>query len=566
MKKKVNQEQLTVILPENFSADAILRPLGMRKDLHANLKAGMYFILDNILKMSQSRRWRDYFDEHGGYPLQSSILNQIVGKKYTTVVELMVENGIIRRTKGYQAGHQSKLFTLTKQYASVHHKIRSIPKEASLYKRLLQYREEQKMLNDAALAKIKYITMWFDPQRLTIDTKAAHALIEYYMVDMQSMIPDPLPKGRTLEEVEARLTHRVNSMIDTFRAVQNGYMGLKKTGQDNRLHSVVSSTKKELRSLYRYDGKPMSSIDIKASQPYLLTLLLNPISWGEKGVVAKVYPELFSRVSKPRYKKHLESILMFGAFSKTQSGKGFQNTGFHRFQWSTDFYQHLVGLAKAEGAEKVFPDRTSVKKKMMMILFDDSSYMDSDPGFKLFAKWFPEESGIISLLKQVSRDAKVNSPDGEGLSFLPVLLQRLESYLVLEKVCKQIAKELPDAPIIPVHDCIMTSDQHKDDVAIILERVLEHETGNLPGITKEDGSSSVKKKNMGQLVAEDLHEIMQKRPKGKHVSSGIKPPILFEPPDLEGDWLVYSRYDSSGDRPMDEKIIHIIDDTKKSQD
>ncbi len=86
----------------------------------------------------------------------------------------MVENGIIRRTKGYQAGHQSKLFKLTKKYASVRQKIRSIPKEASLYKRLLQYREEQKKLKDAEFAKIKYITKWLDPQRLTIDLNKAN--------------------------------------------------------------------------------------------------------------------------------------------------------------------------------------------------------------------------------------------------------------------------------------------------------------------------------------------------------------------------------------------------------
>lgn len=283
MKKKPKEDDLKVILPNNFSADQILSPLGMRKDLHTNLKAGMFFILDNLIKVSQTRRWRDYYDDHGGYPLHSTILNQVVGKKYTTVIDLLVKSGVLIRTKGYQTGKQTKLFALSEKYSSAGYKIRSLSKDASLYKRLLEYRTEQKLLNDAALAKIKYVTKWFDPQRLTLDKKQAHSLIEFYMAEMHALIPDPLPKGRSHDEIESRINLRVNSMIDTFKSVEEGYMGLKKTGKDNRLHSVVSNTKKELRSLYLFDKKPLVSVDLKASQPYLLSQLLKPKNWGKKG-------------------------------------------------------------------------------------------------------------------------------------------------------------------------------------------------------------------------------------------------------------------------------------------
>jgi hypothetical protein len=560
MKKKPKEEDLKVILPNNFSADQILTPLGMRKDFHTNLKAGMFFILDNLIKMSQTRRWRDYYDEYGGYPLHSTILNQVVGKKYTTVIDLLVKSGVVIRTKGYQAGKQAKLFALSEKHSSAGYKIRSLSKGASLYKRLLEYRTEQKRLNDAAPAKIKYVTKWFDPQRLTLDKKQAHSLIEFYMAEMKALIPDPLPSGRSLEEIESRINHRVNSMIDTFRSVEEGYMGLKKTGKDNRLHSVVSNTKKELRSLYSFDKKPLVSIDLKASQPYLLSQLLKPKSWGEKGLVAKVYPELYSRITSRKYKKQLDAILMFGPFSKTQSSRGFQKTRFYRFKWNTDFYQHLVDRAKEEGAQSVFPDRSSVKKKMMMILFDDGSYMEKDKGFKLFKKWFPEEAAIVSLLKTISRETKASDPDDTSQNFLPILLQRLESYLILEKVCKKISKELTDAPIIPVHDCIMTSVDFADKVEDVVKKVLKNETSLEPGVTKEQGTSSIRKKSLVNLAAEDLQEILDKKSKGKHTLSGIKPPLLFEPPDIEGDWLVYHRYDIDGIPFEGERIFQIVDD------
>jgi hypothetical protein len=253
---------------------------------------------------------------------------------------------------------------------------------------------------------------------------------------------------------------------------------------------------------------------------------------------------------------------MFGTFSKTHTGKGFQGTGFFQFKWDTDFYQHLVDLAKAEGAEKVFPNRTAVKKKMMMILFDDGEYMDKDKGFLLFKKWFPEEAGIVELIKTISRETKASDPDETGLNFLPILLQRVESYLILEKVCKKISKELPDAPIIPVHDCIMTAGEFADEVAEVVKKVLKKETGLEPGVTKEFGTTTVKKKILGKLVAEDLQDILQKKSKGKHVATGIKPPVLYESPDLEGDWLIYSRYTFGESIDPSETIFHLIDDTK----
>jgi hypothetical protein len=551
----------SVILPENFSADEILTPLKLRKDLHSNLKAGMYFILDNLLKMSQSRKWRDYFDVHAGYPLHSSILNHIIGKNYTKVIELLVDSGIIRRTQSYQAGHQSKLYTLTEKYASARIEFRNIPKNAALLVRISQYEQNEKENNKVALAKIPHITKWFDPKRLTINPKKAHALIEFYMTEARTMIPSPLPKGRTEEEIEARINHRVNSMLDTLASLQRGYMGLKKTGLDNRLHSIVSSTKKELRSLYIYDGKPMVSIDLKSSQPYLLTQLLNPKNWGEKGLISKLYPQLYSVISKSKFQKLLNTILMFGGFSKSQAGKGFRQTGFYKFPWNTDFYQTLVDRAGAEGRSKIFPNRASAKKKMMMILFDDGVYMDKDPGFNLFRKWYPEEAELISLLKQVSRESKVTSDD-ESANFLPITLQRLESYLMLEKVCKQIAKELPDAPLIPIHDCIMTTPAFASKVKEIAVQVLEKITGISPGVTVEKGTTSLKKQKVLELAANDVAEILEKRPKGKHFSTKLKVPVLFKPPDIGGDWLIHSRYAEESVNDPSEIIIHLVDDIK----
>lgn len=256
---------------------------------------------------------------------------------------------------------------------------------------------------------------------------------------------------------------------------------------------------------------------------------------------------------------------MFGTSSETLTVKGLEKTGFQTFSWGNDFYQNIVVKAKAEGGEKTFPNRAAVKQKMMMILFDDADYMDKDKGFALFSKWYPEEAALISVIKQVSRDAKTKDLDVTGLNFLPITLQRIESYLMLEKVCKQVANLLPDAPIIPVHDCIMTTEKYALQVADIAKLVLQKETGIMPGLSIEPNNPKLNKKKIIELAANDMSEILNKKPKGKHIILGLKAPILAEPPDIEGDWLIHSRYYEGGDKSdFTGKVIHLIDDITKS--
>ena len=149
-------------------------------------------------------------------------------------------------------------------------------------------------------------------------------------------------------------------------------------------------------------------------------------------------------------------ILMSVSFEGLKSKTILKKSGFASFSWKDDFYAHLVDKAKQEGKPHLFPDRNTVKKQMMMILFDDGIYKDYEPSFKLFSKWFPEEAELILYVKAISRQLKAavgkdklkKYPD-LIVNFLPVLLQRLESKLLLDDVCAVISKELPDAPLLP---------------------------------------------------------------------------------------------------------------------
>ena len=61
----------------------------------------------------------------------------------------------------------------------------------------------------------------------------------------------------------------------------------------------------------------------------------------------------------------------------------------------------------------------------------------------MFNQLFPHVNSIFRMLKK------------EYHSSLAIMLQRIESYIVLEVICKMISKDFPDLPIFTIHDSIV---------------------------------------------------------------------------------------------------------------
>ena len=538
--KKNNTNSLPAYLPSNFDAEVILNAEKMNVTKRNNLKAAMYYILDSLYNMSIQRKYKDYFEENGGYPLSSKIMNKLLGKRYVEALNLLEKYGVISRSGSYQVGEKSKLVSLTEKYSSTEIKIRQIPSDAKISKKILDNRLLIQNENQTALGKIPFVTKWFDPSRLSVNEKTVHGFIEFYRAELIGRIPNKLPKGRTSEEIISRINQRVNSMLDTMYSFRRGEMRLSKTGKDNRLHSFLSNTKKELRTLYLFDGKPLVSIDLKSSQPYFFNYLLK--SKNREIINYDIFPELFTDILTSDEQIELNSILMFGGFRCIKPHLTSNKLSFSDILWDDDFYSLLVERAKVENMANIFPDRAAAKKAMMMLLFDDGWYKDQSPEFKLFSKWYPLEAELILFIKNLSRKNIVGSNDYEKTNnLLPILLQRIESEIILEEICKVISKELPDAPLLPVHDCINTTQEYVDDVAAIIKRELTTIVGVSPGIKIEQYNQQQTFDELSTLADEDMAEIMKKKSKGA-IMMGIKAPFLLSLPEKGFDMLISSRY------------------------
>ena len=555
---------LSAHLPSNFDVDDFLKKEKSNVTKRKNIKAAMYYILNTLYNMSMQRKYRVYFEENGGYPLSSKIMNDILGKRYLEALNLLEKYGVISRSGSYQVGEKSKLVSLTEKYSSTEIKIRQIPSDANISKKILDNRLLIQNENQTALGKIPFVTKWFDPSRLSVNEKTVHGFIEFYRAELIGRIPNKLPKGRTSEEIISRINQRVNSMLDTMYSFRRGEMRLSKTGKDHRLHSFLSNTKKELRTLYLFDGKPMVSLDLKSSQPYLFTYLLNPKNWVF--IKQDIFPELFTDILTQEEQHQLHSILMFGGFNGIKSTMSNNKPGFYDILWENDFYSLLVERAKSENMVDVFPDRAAAKKAMMMLLFDEGWYKDVSKEFMLFSKWYPHEAELIKFIKHISRGVKFENPDSEkSTNLLPILLQRIESKLILEYVCEVISREIPDAPLLPVHDCIHTTEEYVEEVTSIMERELKRIVGITPGIKIEKYSQQQTLNELSKLADDDIADILKHKSKS-NVYTNTKPPFLLKIPEKGFDMLISGRYITPNwVDDGTEKVIRLIDDTSESK-
>ena len=83
---------------------------------------------------------------------------------------------------------------------------------------------------------------------------------------------------------------------------------------------------------------------------------------------------------------------------------------------------------------------------VFFILF--SSNKQHSTGKSIFKKIFPELYKVF---------AEIKKGDDKEYKFLSILLKRIESYLFIDVICKRIAKEYPEAPVITIHYSVATT-------------------------------------------------------------------------------------------------------------
>jgi hypothetical protein len=259
-----------------------------------------------------------------------------------------------------------------------------------------------------------------------------------------------------------------------------------------RVHTDLTQCSRRIRPALHVDGQPLVGIDVANSQPLFLALLLvnyrkhgnktfSVVSFGEqKGNPYRQIDKIIQETIVPfsQEEENSSSQLLSAAITtRIKECKETERNGqsavtttdgqSHGFALNRGFLEEdeLWFLRLCE-AGKLYeecmvrlemPVRDWVKGWFFEYAYGRNHFQSP---FKAdFAEVFPNVAEFMRLLKRKDH------------TFLPCLMQNVEANFIINTVCRRLMSEFPEAPVLTIHDCLLTTPPHVDTI----ERVMREE-------------------------------------------------------------------------------------------
>ena len=138
-----------------------------------------------------------------------------------------------------------------------------------------------------------------------------------------------------------------------------------------------------------------------------------------------------------------------------------------------NFYQYIEKMLSKKENQEI--DRKKIKAAVFQILFTDNRFFGQIDAVskRIFREAFPTVYRLFAVIKQKDKRN------------LPILLQRIESHLVLQVVTKRIAKDRPELPLFTIHDSVITTKGNEEYVKEIITSEIEKAVGFAPKLKTE---------------------------------------------------------------------------------
>jgi hypothetical protein len=260
-----------------------------------------------------------------------------------------------------------------------------------------------------------------------------------------------------------------------------------------RIHSPVTRLKRELRSFLSYSGDSLMEIDIKCSQPFFTLLLLNWNYWNDP----RFAPELKLTKTNPAlwdYIQVCESDLfsiMIGkspVSSETTTGIDFEIEHYRQILTQSDLYTEIGQWIEVYTRGHGSVSRDRIKVLVCKYLYGPVPTKNRPIVRKYFEANFPAINQFFDAIKAY-KSGEMNYrefaiPTDTGYKQMSYLMQRIESVSILDVVCKRLAQEFPEIPLITIHDCILTTPGNVETVYQVFMEELTGLIGSRPRIKK----------------------------------------------------------------------------------
>jgi hypothetical protein len=290
----------------------------------------------------------------------------------------------------------------------------------------------------------------------------------------------------------------------------------KLNNQNLRFHSLFTNIIKELRSFIRINGNELVEFDLKSSNLYVLATILNSEFFtNQKGHfnLFKVYRRLHIKLTNLLEAKGEEPNTEGRGGARRRSIPYLLPTYFEKadlryfkqLSFETGFYEVLIEIAAQHHKDLLskYPslrNRNSVKNMVLSFLTDtEKKHRKHMAIVKLLNRVFPSVCEFVAS-NLVFRNIK--SP-------MPYLLQRAESFLVLDIVAKELIKAYPNSKVLTIHDCFLMEDAglNRNEVINKIKQVLTDFTGITPGVAVKTSNPLLE---VDQIVDDTFKKLMGK--------------------------------------------------------
>lgn len=311
--------------------------------------------------------------------------------------------------------------------------------------------EETKIHSIVKRGTYKFLMKSFNPDKLEINIEEAVTLCE----------------GRYKE-------HRnYNKYVKELTQILNIYNGIYritfKEDSIERLYSNITQLPKAYREFITYDDKRLSEVDISNSVIYFLGILLKDYTLIndtiKNNTIKNTNEEIYSNLLM--ISKSFESLCSKEIEVVHTSGINgtFYDMFIPDFERSFTFEQWKCYYEKEFEDEYIETDkqkRKVTKKLVLSMLFaEPNQYEEIQEIFKLKLPQF------LELLNRFKEE--------HGHKIFSHILFQIEAYYVINVVAREFNKKhYRKAPVFTLHDCLITTFDHKDELEHILRENLSN--------------------------------------------------------------------------------------------
>jgi hypothetical protein len=427
----------TLLYPQNLNLDNLLSNYELSSTKRKNLEIRIIKIV-SVLYPTNYNLHR--FKEDGFTNLSSKFKKRILNNEYEFVHKILTEGHepIIEIKKSYKVGKYPKSYRLNEKY-------RNSTMTSFKFK-------------PPKTTKVKTNESILDSQ-FKINKLSIHPNVNEFLNNLYHSVLTNLNSDNEITILKNYIGRNLNIIDD----INKGILYYNRSYSNNRFNSSITSLNKTTRPFLLVNNKPLISIDIKSSQPYILASILDINFYNNKG----------------QYNYYsigpVGGSILFPRFLKGKE-KGIEQ--YRNISFEDDFYS--IVLRNELGREPTTIERNRLKHKTMQFLFYNNSKAKEKTELRYLVNQFPQINDFIcSCLDRI------------GEKRFAYLLQRAESFLVLDNVCVGFHSKYNSAPFFTIHDAVLTTKEYSIELNNIMFDQLNSITGIRPGIKLEEHNIDV---------------------------------------------------------------------------